>query len=76
MTFITSFFYFLGNNASRPFVSKSGDQDEASCGKEDEDMQEIRGLKLTAAFKGLGIKERRNAEDEGEQMDEVDGGTY
>ena len=39
-------------------------------------MQEIRGLKLTAAFKGLGIKERRNAEDEGEQMDEVDGGTY
>ena len=43
---------------------------------EDEVMQEIRGLKLTAAFKGLGIEGRRHVEDEGQQMDEVDGGTY
>ena len=37
-------------------------------------MEEIRGLKLTAAFKGL--KGRRHVEDEGQQMDEVDAGIY
>ena len=54
--------------------SGNGGQNKACFGNEDEDMQEIRGLKLTSAFKGFKKKENRDVEME-DVMDEVDAGT-
>ena len=56
------------------FGTGHGEQNEACFGNEDEDMQEIRGLKLTSAFKGFKKKENRDVEME-DVMDEVDAGT-
>jgi len=62
------------NNVSRMFGTGHGGQNQASFGNDDEDVQGIRGLKLTAAFKGLTLGSNKNVDDVDGMLDEVDAG--
>ena len=65
---------FLEHNVSRMFGTGHGGQNQASFGNDDEDVQGIRGLKLTAAFKGLTLGSNKNVDDVDGTLDEVDAG--
>ena len=67
-------YYFLENYVSKSFGIDPDGQNETSFENEDEETEDIRGLKLSAAFKGIKIKGFRKAKME--EMDEVDAGIY